>query len=61
LHMVQLMPLPSSNPVISCLIKIQTGFDTGLPRLSWKRGHKTSVLLLVVVAVAAVVLVVVKG
>jgi len=26
LHMVQLMPLSSQNPVISCLFKIQTGF-----------------------------------
>ena len=26
LHMVQLMPLPSKNPTISCLIKIQKGF-----------------------------------
>ena len=25
LHMVQLMPLPSQNPIISCLILIQTG------------------------------------
>ena len=27
LHMVQLMPQPSPNPVISCLIEIQTGFS----------------------------------
>ena len=26
LHMVQLMLLPSQNPIISCLIEIQTGF-----------------------------------
>ena len=26
LHMVQLMPLTSQNPIISCLISIQTGF-----------------------------------
>jgi len=26
LHMVHLMPLPSPNPLISCLIYIQTGF-----------------------------------
>ena len=26
LHMVQLMPLLSPNPIISCLIEIQTGF-----------------------------------
>jgi len=26
LHMVQLIPLPSPNPIISCLIYIQTGF-----------------------------------
>jgi len=25
LHMVQLMPLPSPNPIISCLIEVQTG------------------------------------
>jgi len=25
LHMVQLMPLPSQNSVVSCLIYIQTG------------------------------------
>ena len=25
LHIVQLMPLPSPNPIISCLFKIQTG------------------------------------
>jgi len=25
-YMVQLMPLPSQNPVISCLILIQTAF-----------------------------------
>jgi len=26
LHMVQLMPLPSQNPINSCLIYIQAGF-----------------------------------
>ena len=26
LHMVQLMPLPSPNPIISYLIEIETGF-----------------------------------
>jgi len=26
LHMVQLMPLPSQNPIISCFVYIQTGF-----------------------------------
>ena len=26
LHTVQLMPLPSPNPITSCLILIQTGF-----------------------------------
>jgi len=26
MHKVQLMPLPSKNPIISCLIEIQTGF-----------------------------------
>jgi len=41
LHMVQLMPLPSRNPVISCII-FSDWFDLsgiGLPRLSWKRGR----------------------
>jgi len=30
------------HPIISCFIKTENGFylaDTGLPRLSWKRGH----------------------
>ena len=31
LHMVRLMPLPSQNPIISCLILIQTGFIFLLP------------------------------
>ena len=26
LHVIQLMPLPSQNPIISCLVRIQTGF-----------------------------------
>ena len=26
LHMVQLVPLPSQNPTVSCLVQIQTGF-----------------------------------
>ena len=30
-HMAKLMPLPSPNPVISCLIKIQTGFTFLVP------------------------------
>jgi len=31
LHMVQLMPLPSPNPIISCLILIQTGSTCLVP------------------------------
>ena len=31
LHMVQLMPLPSQNPTISCLISIQTAFTFLVP------------------------------
>ena len=31
LHMVQLMPLPSQNPIVSYLIQIQTGFTYLLP------------------------------
>jgi len=27
-YLVQLMPLPSQNPIISCLIYIQTGFTS---------------------------------
>jgi len=36
LHMVQLMPLPSQNPIFSC----QTGFTVLVPRLSWKQAVK---------------------
>ena len=31
LHMVQLMPLPSQNPIIPYLIQIQTGFTFLVP------------------------------
>jgi len=31
LHMVQLMPLPSQNPVISCLVLFQTGLTFLVP------------------------------
>ena len=31
LLMVQLIPLPSPNPIISCLIYIQTGFSSLVP------------------------------
>ena len=31
LHMVQLMPLPSQNPITSCLIYIQIGFTFLVP------------------------------
>jgi len=31
LLMVLLMPLPSQNPIISCLIQIQTGFTLLVP------------------------------
>jgi len=31
LYMVQLMPLPSQNPIISCLIYIQTDFAFLVP------------------------------
>ena len=31
LHMVQLMPLPSQNPIICCVIYIQTGFTCLVP------------------------------
>jgi len=29
--MVQLMPLPSQNPVVSCLVQIRTGFTVPVP------------------------------
>jgi len=34
LHTAQLMPLPSQNPVSSCLIGIQTGFTFLVPAYS---------------------------
>ena len=37
----------SQNPIISCLIYIQTG--TSLPRLSWKWGHWTDLVVVVYV------------
>ena len=42
---IHLMPLPSQNPIIPCLITIENGFklSAGLPRLPWKmrplNGH----------------------
>jgi len=45
LHVVQLMPLPSQSPIISCLIYIQTGFTflfafSALTLLvGWQEGH----------------------
>ena len=31
MHIVQLMPLTSQHPIISCLIQIQTGFTSLVP------------------------------
>jgi len=31
LRMVQLIPLPSQNPIVSCLISVQTGFTFMVP------------------------------
>jgi len=31
LHVVQLMPLPSQSPIISCFVYIQTGFTFLVP------------------------------
>ena len=50
--MVQLMPLPSQNPIISGLISDWFYLSgAGLPRLSWKRGHQMGVVVVVVVVV----------
>jgi len=46
LHVVQLMPLPSPNPHHLLRYSNPDWFyhsATGLPTLSWKRGHKTGV------------------
>ena len=40
LHMVQLMPLPSQNPIISCLIWIQTGFTFLVPAYAGCPGEE---------------------
>jgi len=49
LCMVQLMLLLSKNPIISCLINIQTGFSFWyrLPRLSCETSSWTGVLFLI--------------
>ena len=55
LHMVQLMPLPSPNPIISCVIEIQTGFTflvlayPGCPGKEAVNGLVVVVVLVVVV------------
>ena len=38
-HMVQLVPMPSPNPAISCLILIQTGFTFLVQAYPGKRGR----------------------
>ena len=38
LHMVQLMPLPSQNPIVSCQILILTGFAFLVPAYPGCRG-----------------------
>jgi len=48
--MVQLMPLPSKNASISCLIKIQTGFTFLVPaylECHGKKGCKMGVVVVV--------------
>jgi len=47
----------SQNPIISCIIYVQTGFylsGTSLPRLSWKRGHWANVVVIVIVVIVVV-------
>jgi len=51
LHIVQLMPLPSPNPMVSCLVYNPDWFylsGTGLPGLSRTRGHWTDVVVVVI-------------
>jgi len=46
--MVQLMPFPSQNPIISCLIQIQTGFTflvPAYPGCPGKEAAKRSVIV----------------
>ena len=42
LHMVQLMPLHSKTPIISCLISVQTGFSLFFSRLITDAAGKPS-------------------
>ena len=55
LHMVQLMPLSSQNPIISCLMLIQTGFTFLFPAYPGCPGKKAVKRTGVVVAAAAAV------
>ena len=40
LHMVQLMPLPSRNAIVSCLISVQAGFTFLVPAYRGCQGSK---------------------
>jgi len=40
LHMVQLMPLPSQNAIVSCLISVQAGFTFLVPAYPGCQGSK---------------------
>ena len=53
LHMVQLMPVPSQSPIISCHLTRDWFYlsGQGLPRLFWKRGCYTGVAVVIVVVV----------
>ena len=46
--MIQLMPLPSKNPIILSHKSLEWFYFSGtrLPRLSWKRRHSTGVLVI---------------
>jgi len=57
--MVQLMPLPSPNPIVSCLIYIQTGFTLLVPACPGCHGKEAVKRVWGVVIVVVVVVVVV--
>jgi len=46
LHMIQLMPLPSQNPIVFCLIYIQTGFTFLIPAYPGCTGKEVRLLVL---------------
>jgi len=51
LHIVQLMPLPSQNTIISCLIYIQTGFTFLVPAYQGCPGKEAVIVVVMVVVI----------